>query len=730
MASPLRKTIAGARVTRALGHRLVARRADQAARKRSRALQRELPLQLWDDVSLVSELSDVALADPASYLSYRRERAPSFFFDPESRPEWRGQFASWDELQSPVAEAEGAIDGHVRLFSRTTVYLGDPPHWLRNPLTCEEWPAGEHFTESDDAGYGDINVLLDANRFHFAYPLVRAYWRSGNERYAEGFWQLCEQWRVANPPNHGPNWKSGAEASIRVVAWCFALYGLLDAAATNPERTIGLAQAIAYSGRRIEATIDDATREPSARAILDGMGLWTIGALFPEFRLARRWRRIGRIVLERLGQRLIYGDGSFAPHSLNDHRLMLDAYVWSMRLGELINQPFSRDLTEAIGRAADWLYQLQDEATGRVPNYGANDGTLLLPLTNSDYQDFRPAVQAARYFTTRTCTFERGPWDEQLFWLFGDRALAAEAAPSPRVDFQARDGGYYTLRSATGFAFVRAADFRHPPDHADQLHVDLWWRGINIALDPGTFSAHAPIPWHHALAPTAFHNTVTVDLQSQLEVDARAQFLPWPRGEARRAMRSSSGQIAYWEGSHDGYLRLSPGAVHRRAIIRLGDEHWCVLDEVRSREPHICRLHWLLADWPYELRVTNQKGDLGDAVTLCLHTPTGPYSVYAQGRHAPARVSLVRADPFSARGWRSAYYQHREPAVSLSLTREASIERFCTVFGPNGYQVEISPELVHIKNEGIDATITGSSVDRLLASAISIRGVDHLTLPG
>jgi hypothetical protein len=128
------------------------------------------------------------------------------------------------------------------------------------------------------------------------------------------------------------------------------------------------------------------------------------------------------------------------------------------------------------------------------------------------------------------------------------------------------------------------------------------------------------------------------------------------------------------------------------------------------------------------MQVSNQRGDLGDAVTLRLETPTGPFTVHAQGRQAPARFSLVRADPFSARGWRSAYYQHREPALSLSLTREAAIVRFCTVFGPDGYQVEISPGIIRVNHDGIDAEIVGSSDDRMLISSVSIRGVDHLEL--
>ena len=37
---------------------------------------------------------------------------------------------------------------------------------------------------------------------------------------------------------------------------------------------------------------------------------------------------------------------------------------------------------------------MQDPVSGRVPNYGSNDGALLFPLSACDYLDYRPALNA------------------------------------------------------------------------------------------------------------------------------------------------------------------------------------------------------------------------------------------------------------------------------------------------------------------------------------------------
>jgi len=267
--------------------------------------------------------------------------------------------------------------------------------------------------------------------------------------------------------------------------------------------------------------------------------------------------------------------------------------------------------------------------------------------------------------------FEGGAWDEDLLWLFGRDALAAPVVKPARKNFQAEAGGYYTLRADEGFVFTRAATFRHRPAQADLLHVDVWWRGQNIAMDAGTFSYNAPAPWNNPLAHTTYHNTVSVDGRDQMERAGKFLWLPWAHGRVSYFNHSQS--LAYVEGEHDGYTRLNSPAHHRRAIVRVG-EHWLVLDDLQSTAEHLYRLHWLLADMVYVW--DEAKG------ALTLDTPAGPYYVQAAALGIAGKCSIVRADEASPRGWRAPYYSYREPALSLELTARASTIRFISLFGP------------------------------------------------
>src|SRR5690606_34736302 len=183
---------------------------------------------------------------------------------------------------------------------------------------------------------------------------------------------------------------------------------------------------------------------------------------------------------------------------------------------------------ESVQRAARFLWQLQDETTGRLPCYGQNDGALLLPLSNCPHEDYRPVLQTAAAHAGERL-YPGGPWDEAALWLCGvggesrdslERRLSLrESAPDcgAKGDFHAAGGGYQVLRGDQGYLVTRAPHYRYRPAHADALHVDLWWRGINIALDAGTHSYNAPPPWNNTLAGTACHNTVMVDGRDQMD---------------------------------------------------------------------------------------------------------------------------------------------------------------------------------------------------------------------
>ncbi len=672
-------------------------RAWQEFRRRSGLLRGQLPASAWEEQGMDRLLAQPSLAQPDPYLRYRREGSPKFLFAAGQREQFASCFSSWDQgSANPVRIAERIQHGCFPFFGDDEVQAGLPPDWHANPLTGQQMPADRHWSQVEDFDFGDIKLVWELNRFGFVYPLVRAFWRTGREEFAELFWQMVESWRESNPPQRGTNWKCGQEISFRVMAWCFGLYGFLHSNATSAERVAHLSQMIGVSGRRIEVNLAYALSQQNNHGISEGMGLWTIGLLFPEFRRASQWRALGSQTLENLGRELIYDDGSFVQHSVNYHRLVLHDYLWALRLGDLNGRSFSSELIDRVAKAGAFLHRIQDPDSGQTPNYGQNDGALILPLNNCDYQDSRPIIQAIQFLTKCTRCYPRGPWDEDLLWLFGPESTKAPVVPEVGESWRADDGGYYVMRAPDSFVFTRCAAFHHRPGQADMLHLDLWWRGQNITIDAGTYSYNAPEPWNNPLAHTLYHNTVTVDGLDQMERIGRFLWFPWLHGQVRCFLQSPT-YLVYWEGEHDGYKRLNPPARHRRAVLHLEGAYWLVLDSLQSQGDHDYRLHWLFPDMPYSWASQTR--------CLTLRTTEGSYSVQVASEAGVGTSTLVRADERTPVGWRAPRYGRKGPALSLAVSKRAASITFWTLFGPNPSEITIDGVMARITTSKFTGSI-------------------------
>jgi len=696
----------------------IARRLGYWIRLHSGYLKWRMPALKWSDYQLSVLFADKSIVDPEAYLAYRRSDAPKFFFDTKEVKVPTELQSSWDKYGiDPVSSADDLAAGKFIFFGHKQVYTGFPPDWHQNAITGQRTPADRHWTQIDDFEFDDIKIIWEINRFSFVYLLVRAYSRSENEKYAKLFWELVEDWYNRNPPQIGANWKCGQEISFRIMALCFGLYGFLYSKATTPIRVARLARIIAVSALRIEKNFQYAIHQRNNHGISEALGLWTIGTLFPEFKKSEKWIQLGKKHLETQGLELIYDDGAFTQHSLNYHRLMLHVFTWCIRLGEINSQPFSKKLKNQLARAVGFLYQIQDETTGSVPRYGQNDGALILPLNNCDLQDYRPVIQSAYYMNTGNRLYDSGPWDEDLYWLFGTNAVRTTLKHVKRTDLQANIGGYYTLRTRSGFCFTRCATFKDRPGQADMLHTDLWWRGQNIALDPGTFSYNSPDPWNNPFAHSAYHNTVTVDEMDQMDRVSKFIWLPWLHCKVNRNERSENGQLSYFEGEHNGYKRLISPVSHRRGLLRIGDEHWLILDRLLSDKEHTYRLHWLCPDLRFFWDERNAN--------LQIRTLRGEYQIKLRTVSGKAMFSLMRASNESNRGWYSPYYYNKAPAISIDLRLRASSVVFLSLFGPSPTNIALYGEEIEITTDTFKALIylsNNTDDQRSIFDSVSIDG--------
>jgi hypothetical protein len=643
-------------MVRCLGPRWVAYRAIYAFRQKTGLLRRRFPTTLGDSAALSTYVKPGVPSDPEKFKSSLESRLGRFFFS-------LGRTPSADTLSRCMGDAactrtlqvaDDFARGRFLYYSDATHDLGWPPDWHLNPFTGARHRADLHWCDypTFHPDLGDVKDVWEPSRFAAAHWLARAYVLTGDEQYPNAFWTLFETWAAQNPPNLGPNWKCGQETAIRVFAWCIALHVFWRSPETTGRRVAHMAALLAVQADRIYHNINFAVSQKNNHSMSEAVGLLTVGLLFPFFRDADRWERRGRIVLEADARRQIYDDGSFVQHSMNYHRVMLHDMMWAVRLADLNDRPLSAELKHRVGLATVYLDNMIDPVSGCVPNYGANDGALVLPLHACDYTDYRPTLQAAALLTRGRRALEPGPWDETAIWLFGEDALKSGPVTPQRESRRFDAGGYYTLRARDTWAMIRCHTYHDRPAHVDMLHLDLWHRGINVLSDSGSYKYYTPD--NPALGKffkdIAAHNTIELDSRGPLEMASRFLWLPWPKA---RCLEHNASRFI---GEHDAYARAPWHVTHRRSVEQHDDDTWTVTDDLLGcGRRHVC-LRWHFVPGQAELKqntctVTHANG----IVRVQVDTPPG----------AQLTLDVGRCDETAFGGWMSRYYGRLEPRPAL-----------------------------------------------------------------
>lgn len=595
-----------------------------------------------------------------------------------------------ENASSLLAEANEIDKGKFRFF-------GGPPQDFNFlvPLPLEHWT--KIALDHEKSGVEDIKYLWEPARFTWAYILARAYMLSEDDNFAEIFWREFEAFVDINLPNLGPNWVSSQEVAFRLIALVFAFQVFHKSKASSMERIERLGLTIAHHATRIPPTLVYARAQNNNHLLGEAAGLITAGLSIADHPKAKQWQDLGWYWFNRALQTQISTSGTYIQHSTNYHRLMLQIALWVFNL----RPEFPRETLDRLAIATRWLSTMLDPQTGRVPNLGHNDGTYLQPLTSCSYHDYRPVVQAASLAFLGETLYPAGPWDELPLWLGisdqDDFSPGDSNDRQPLLELHSVPESHVLVRNPAvqSWALLRTARFHARPAHADQLHLDLWWRGLNIAQDAGTYLYNASPPWDNSFARTGVHNTLIIDNLEQMTPAGRFLWLNWAQVDVLEEKLAEDARSINLVAEHDAYRHL--GLIHRRSVSIELSGTWVIHDQIvhqgigkmrnpggntssnqRSKNAYRVRLHWLLPDWSWELG----ENETPDQRSLRIRSPHGWIGLQVEVRTGNTDhqaelpfIQLVRAGeslldsssvPLTS-GWVSPTYGYKIPALSFSV---------------------------------------------------------------
>jgi hypothetical protein len=545
--------------------------------------------------------------DNKYFISLGDWRTKSFPFTIEER---ENLFFEKNKNESLKENTQKILKGEICFFSSEWKYLGTNYNWITNPDTGFQYDSSHHWSEISDFNLanGDIKYVWEKSRFTYLLTIIRNDYHF-DEDHSQFIFDEIESWINANPINQGPNWKCSQEISLRLFNWMYALQFYKNSDALNEELWNKIQNVIYWSLHHIYHHINfSRIAVRNNHAITETLALTISELLFPFIPETKKWAKQGRKWLEQEVAYQVYDDGTFLQFSMNYHRVLIQLFSLGISITETHKKPFSQTFYKKAYKSLTFLYECLQDVNGFLPNYGANDGALFFPLSNTEYRDYRSQLNGLHIILTNHKLYDDLEFNEEYHWVQKKSSFLQKLKPLERTfgTFSYPIGGYYLCRTSDHFTFIRCGNHKNRPSHADNLHMDVWVKGENIIRDSGSYKYNTTKELSDYFTGTAGHNAVMVNNESQMLKGSRFIWYYW--SQVLSANWSENDDFFIFTGEISAFRHLNRKGVHKREIkiVKSGFE-WIVEDEILNLENYDKKQFWHFDDNKVALLCSNNE---------------------------------------------------------------------------------------------------------------------------
>jgi len=490
-------------------------------------------------------------------------------------------------------KAEEILNGNLLLFNAIPYSFRKEEDWVIHPETGFRYDNRKHWTQIPDmsAEAGDIKYVWEKSRFSYLHSVLR-YDHHFRLDHAEWVFSEIESWIRNNPINCGPNYRCSQEISLRVLNWLGAISFYQDSPALTTDRWNHIFHHMYWQIHHVWENIQfSRIAVRNNHAITETLVLYIFGSLFPSVNLAKEWKKMGKSWFEEEIEYQIYPDGSYLQFSMNYHRVVVQLLTLALRFSENEKEDFKPVVYQRAHQTLRFLRFFQDPVSGQLPNYGANDGALFFQFTDDAYRVYESQLNALHAaLTGENIRFSASTEESYWFGHSGSpKIFEIPALPEKLQVFG--NGGFGGIKEEDTLTFFRSGKHKDRPGQADNHHLDLWYQGINILRDAGSYKYNAPENDIRFFFGSRSHNTVMVDNQDQMLKGPRFVWMYWSQSVGFFGKEEENG----WQlgGEIEAFRQIRKGIRHKRTIFKeRGKPIWRIEDQMQGLKGEEMKILW------------------------------------------------------------------------------------------------------------------------------------------
>jgi hypothetical protein len=575
-----------------------------------------------------------------------------------------------ESRQHLLSRADRVLKNRLTYFNLENHFIGNPIDWNKDHSHLIEAPRSysSSIDYRDFRLTGDCKQVWEPNRHHQFGVLARAYYVSGDPKYASAVVDQMTSWMEDCPYLRGMNWRSPLELGIRLINWVFAIGLIRESGLVAGEFSSRLMQLVYLQLYEITRKYSRGS-SGNNHLIGEAAGVFVASSYFKDLPNSQKWAEESSKILEREIFLQTFEDGCSREQATGYHLFVLQFFLIAGLVGRWSGREFSPGYWQRIEGMLEFSAALC-EGSGLPPSIGDSDDGYVLDLGAGppDTKDLL-GIGAVLFSRSDFKLYSDG-FREPAFWLLGPEAKQRyDSLTLPQTSRQLtskgfKNSGYYLLQCGSvegkdrislvadcgelGFKSIAAHG------HADALSFVLRAFGHPVLVDPGTFDYFSYPEWRTYFRRTRAHNTVEVDGQDQSVMlgpfmwgrRAHSRCLewdPWPGGGGRLVAE------------HDGYNRLKDPVLHRRSIeLDPTTRTISIIDEISASAHHRIAICFHLAE--------NCKIAVAEANSATILLPEGQLNLRVDHRMT---LRLFNGSEAPKCGWISKGYHRKAAAPTL-----------------------------------------------------------------
>jgi len=454
----------------------------------------------------------------------------------------------------------------------------------------------------------DFEWIWSISRTLYWQPLARAYALTGDEKYAKEFVTQFKQFVEAWPMDEyfgtldeygkqkvmTPHCWRTIEVGIRLYAcWIPIMEYFKKSPTLDGEFYMWFLNSLYEQGLFAQTYYSFHKSCPNWIS-MEGTGLFTLGVMYPEYKAAEKWKKLGyqRVTQECKFQFDIRG--CHLERTPIYHLTAANAFTMAYRLVILNDIPAPRFMLPTLEKAAEHLMSLvkPDMTTPMIGD--ADRNSLLTPIADesvyegmNNTMDAQDANEIRAYYRVMHELTGR----EDFLWM----ATGKKEGKAPDIGHYFNDdSGHYIFRTGwedndsytSLIATMLEGGVSLVHTHEDNGHLEIQVEGEDVLMDSGRYLYRTidEVRWREYFIGFKAHNVAVVD-----NYRAGTGYKTYAGRRISRALctrREDHGDYWFIELCHNGFAPLEESVTATRRVLNVKNRAWIIEDSFEGLGEH------------------------------------------------------------------------------------------------------------------------------------------------